>query len=107
EGSELTSPEAQAMIDRLKKYGPRSQAGDTMKWVQVDRPHEYGRPTFPFGDKFYALVYTTPEKSMVNGPGIEHWALERAFPATGEYGETIVGFTFDAQGGRYFSDLTR
>src|SRR5439155_7403182 len=35
-----TSPEVQAMRERLAKSGPRPQSNDTTKWVQAERPEE-------------------------------------------------------------------
>ena len=106
-----TNPDAVTMMERLAKSGPRAQANDTMKWVQLDRPEEFrgdrNAIVGQYNDKFYVLVYATTDQQLVNGPNISHWGLERATRETGDYGEGIVGFEFDAQGAQYFSDLTR
>ncbi|HEX3358097.1 MAG TPA: protein translocase subunit SecD [Tepidisphaeraceae bacterium] len=106
-----TSPEVLALRERLPKSGPRPAAGDTMKWVEVDNPDEFVRDsrviTGVYNNKLYVLVYAQPGQQLVNGEGIAHWALERAYPASGQYGEQVVGFEFDPQGAKYFSELTR
>src|SRR5207248_1499804 len=105
---DANSSEVMAMRERLPKSGPRPQAGDTTRWILVDRPEEVGGAiTGVYNGKVYALVSTLPEQQMVNGEGIAHWALERAFPTNGQLGETVVGFEFDPQGAKYFSELTR
>jgi SecD/SecF fusion protein len=104
---EMNSPQAVAMRERLMKRGPRVEANDTMRWYQVDRPEEFRGQTVQYNNKSYILLYTTPDKQMVNGPGVPHWALERAFPEPDEYGRRVAGFRFDPQGAKLFSDLTR
>ena len=103
-------PEVQLMRDRLAKSGPRSEANVAMKWVLLDQPDAIkGTPNAivaKYNDKLYALVSTQAGEEMVNGPGIAHWALERSFPTAGEFGETVVGFEFDPQGAKDFSELT-
>jgi SecD/SecF fusion protein len=105
------SSEAMAMQDRLPKYGPRAQAGDTMKWVMIDKPDQFkgdqGAVFGKYNNNLYVLVSTLPDQELVNGPGISHWGLERSTRETGEYGEAVVGFEFDPQGASYFSDMTR
>lgn len=104
---DATTPEAIALRERLAKNGPRVQSGDTMKWVLVDRAEEFGGMTASYNNKDYALVYITPDKSMVNGEGYTRWALEAAYPHADEYGKKLVGFRFDGSGASLFSDLTR
>jgi len=77
-----------------------------MKWVYTERPSEFRRAV-PYGDKYYVLVYTTPDKELVNGQGFSKWALEKVFPTRGQMGDSQVGFQFDTQGGAYFGELTR
>lgn len=103
---DYTSPEAQVMIQRLERTGPVVQAGDTMRWYQVDHPDDFKRETFQYNDKHYALAYTTLDKQMVNGPGITRWSLQRAYPELDSNGNQAVGFQFDAVGAMYFSQLT-
>lgn len=103
---EFSSPEAQAMIDRLQKRGPVLQAGDTMRWLEVDKKGGLEGFTHSYNDRDWVLAYVTPERSMANVEGQNRWALERAYPTSTEYGARVVGFRFDPQGGRYFSELT-
>lgn len=106
--TDYSSPEYVAMTERLQKNGPRAQAGDTTRWVQVDRPAEFkGRGLVTYNTKNYVLVYTSPGKQLVNGPNIPKWALENAHLTTDQNGRAIVGFRFDPQGGALFSTLTR
>jgi SecD/SecF fusion protein len=106
--NDLAPSQYAAMAQRLKEKGPRSESGDTVKWFQVDRPQDVGDFAKPeeWNGKFYVLCYITPDQSMINGPGIEHWALESAQPAQDNTGARAVGFNFDAQGGAYFSQFT-
>ena len=101
---DLNSPEAIAMRERLQKNGPRVQAGDTMKWVQADRPEEFGGIGQEYNGKHYVLVYSTNDKQLVNGEGFSKWALEKAAPGRDQYGKSQVEFQFDAQGGKYFGE---
>ena len=95
------------MIDRLLKRGPVVQAGDEMRWYQVDRPEDFNSPAIPYNGKHWALAYITPDKSMVNRPGQAPWALAGAAPLNDpQSGLQEVGFTFDAQGAKYFGDLS-
>ena len=94
-----------AMVQRLHDKGPRIEAGDTVKWFQVDRAGEASR-TESWNGKFYALAYITPDKEMVNGPGSKPWALEFARRGTDRNGAADVEFQFDSQGGLDFGDFT-
>ena len=109
--TDTNTAEAQAMIERLKAKGPAAQAGDTMRWYLIDNPEEFGRrQTFHVGDdttKQYALAYTTPDKSMVHKRDANAWALESASAGRDQQGGSSVDFTFDAQGAKLFSELTR
>jgi SecD/SecF fusion protein len=101
-------PQVREMVDRLLKRGPVVQAGDEMKWFQVDRPEEMqGTPKVPYNGKQWVLAWITNERSMMNRPGLPPWALERAAPHTDpQTGERVVSFNFDPQGARYFGDLS-
>ncbi len=100
------SPEVKAMIDRLQKHGPAMQSGDTMRWVQLDKPDELRGETMTYNDKQWALIDITKEKSMTKQMS-PPWALIDARPFTDpSSGERKVSFTFDAQGGKYFGDLS-
>ena len=109
ESNDLMSPDARAMIDRLNAGGKgiTPQAGDEMRWYEVDRPNEMqANLVREYNGRFYALAWTTREKSMVNRPGEPRWALKRAYRAQSELGVRAVGFEFDAQGAANFSELT-
>ena len=99
--------DVRAMIDRLQKRGPIVLGEDTMRWYQVDRPEEFGGRTVQYSGQHWILASTTPDRSLATFPGQAPWQLERVRadmdPNTGE---RIVSFTFDAQGAKYFSDLT-
>src|SRR5438552_1856107 len=101
-------PDVHAMIDRLQKRGPVVQARDTMRWYAVDRPEEFRQQSvLDAAGKPYVLAYTTPEKSLDNRPGRPAWAPQTSTPLYDpNSGERKVGFTFDAQGAKYFGDLT-
>jgi SecD/SecF fusion protein len=105
--TELTTPEAHAMVERLQKHGPRAQAGDTMRWYEVANMDEMkGRSTFTYGGKNYVLAWAIPGKQLVNGPSITHWALQGAHSGQDQNGATDVEFSFDSIGARYFAQLT-
>ncbi|HZZ44908.1 MAG TPA: protein translocase subunit SecD [Tepidisphaeraceae bacterium] len=103
---DYTSPEAQMMVHRLAKSGPVVQSGDNMHWYQIDHPEDWHQQQFAYNDKQYALAYTTPGKSMVNGPGITRWSLQKSYPTQDQNGGQSVGFEFDPVGAMYFSELT-
>ncbi len=104
--TDLAAPEAQEMIRRLHQKGPGIEAGDTMRWFTVDRPEEFQRSTQIYNERHWVLAYITPDKSMDNRGGKARWALERAFPTQSQSGLRVVGFRFNPQGAKYFSDLT-
>ena len=109
DGADLSSPEAIAMRKRLEKggRGPGPQANDNMRWYLVDQPNDFQRNLIQmYNDKAWALAWVTSGKQMVNGPGISRWALESAFPERTELGVQAVGFRFDAQGAKYFGEMT-
>ncbi|MDQ3439760.1 MAG: protein translocase subunit SecD, partial [Planctomycetota bacterium] len=103
---DVSSAEAQAMIQRLQQRGPVVQAGDTMRWLEVDKQGDLNAFTQSYNDRDWVLGYVTPDRSMTNTEGQNRWALERAYPQTNEYGARVVGFRFDPQGAKNFGDLT-
>jgi SecD/SecF fusion protein len=105
-GEELPMSQYEAMVQRLRDKGPRVEAGDQVQWFGVDRPEEAGAYAQMWNGKPYVLCWITPDKSMVNGPGIDRWALESAFRQQDQEGGSAVGFRFDPVGARYFSELT-
>jgi SecD/SecF fusion protein len=96
-----------AMVDRLQSQGPAVQAGDQMRWFEIDQPEQYvGYPKHEYGGKSYALAWVTPERSMVNPPGQKLWTLEKATPENDPNSGRAVGFQFDPMGATYFGQLT-
>jgi len=107
---EASQAQVTAMLDRLKPDGPGPvvQAGDEMRWFQVDRPGEkLGRDiTSIYRNKEYVLGWTTPDKSLDHREGTKQWALANAAPGQDQNQQAVVNFQFDAQGSSYFSELT-
>jgi SecD/SecF fusion protein len=97
------------MVQRLDQGDTKVRANDFVQWFPVERPEELGHPEVTHVDpngKVWALAYITPDKSMTNrDPTRPRWSLQRAFPEL-QMGEAKVGFLFDPQGARYFSQLT-
>lgn len=102
---DLPPQEYQVMVQRLLKKGPRVEQGDTVRWYEVDKPEQFHHRMEQYNGKEYTLAYITPNKSLVNGPGIPHWALTNAMPGM-ENGQRQVNFQFDAQGAQLFGTLT-
>ncbi len=96
------------MIDRLQKRGPVVAAGDTMRWYAPDHPEEFqNQAVLDAQGKPWVLAYTTPDKSMTGRSGQAPWTLEDSqAPRDPQTGERTVSFTFDAQGAKYFGDLS-
>ena len=106
--SNISDGEYMQWVDRLQKEGPRTRAGDKLKWFVVDNPDEFGRShmTMTYGGEPYVLSWITPEKSLDNREGRARWKLERAYRTTGKFNDAVVGFSFDPQGAIYFGELT-
>src|SRR5690606_16363821 len=99
----------QQMLNRLQELGPVASATDDLRWYEVDQPDYIGHPAERFGDRFYLLAYTTPERSMVNREGQPAWGLERAWvtrEAEGFNVQQVVNFEFNAVGAQRFAELT-
>ena len=107
---EASQAQVTAMLDRLKPDGPGPvvQAGDQMRWFQVDRPGEKlgGDITGTYRNKVYVLAWSTPDKSLDHREGTKQWALTSATPSQDQNGEAVVSFQFDAQGAAYNAELT-
>ena len=105
--SNIDFAEYQQWVDRLQKEGPRTRAGDRLKWFAIHNPDQFkGHLTENYAGEKYVLGWITSEKSLDNREGRARWKLERAFRTTGQFNEAVVGFAFDAQGGQYFGELT-
>jgi SecD/SecF fusion protein len=102
-----TDPLYAQMAERLQRQGPQVNSGDRAAWYPVDDPKRYTQPTVPFNDVPYVLCWTTADKSLDNGPGRPKWELDRAGWETSQFGERVVTFAFDPEGGRQFGDLTK
>jgi len=106
--TDLDSPQAREMIERLEKQGPAPRPGDVMRWYEVDNPEEFkGHAVRTFADKQWVLAWTTPEKSMVHTKDSRPWGLRRAYKGYGPSGMPVVEFEFDEQGAALFGQLTR
>ncbi len=89
--------------------GPLPQPGDTIRWMEADRPEEFDKPDAPpetkeWNGKHYLPVLVSPDASMTKESG--KWGLENARPETMSDGSRAVGFSFDNTGGNLFGDLT-
>jgi SecD/SecF fusion protein len=105
--SNISLDEYQQWVDRLQKDGPRTRAGDKLKWFPLHNPEQFkGHMTQTYAGEPYVLGWITPEKSLDNREGRARWKLERAFRTMGQFNEAVVGFAFDPQGGQYFGELT-
>ena len=96
------------MVQRLNTQGPGALPGDQMRWFEVERPEEMtGHRLYPYAEKMWLLLWTTPDKSLVHRAGIRPWGLQRAYrdydSRTGEY---VVAFRFDPQGAALFGELS-
>ncbi len=90
--------------------GPIPQPGDTIQWMEVDKPSEFERPPAPpeytvWNGKDYMPVLVTPDASMTKSSA-EKWGLEKAGPEQTQSGSYEVAFSFDTTGGNLFGDLT-
>ncbi len=101
------SAEYQKMRERLLAEGPHVQSGDRSRWYPVDNIKQVKRQeAVKYGPKTYLLAWTTDEKSLDHRPNQKKWALKNAYKEYQQTGEAVVGFSFDAQGGVLFGDLT-
>ena len=99
--------EYQQWVDRLHRDGPRTRAGDRLKWFSLHNPEQFkGHLTEEYAGEKYVLGWITPEKSLDNREGRLRWKLERVGRGTGRFNEAVVEFAFDTQGGKYFGELT-
>jgi SecD/SecF fusion protein len=106
-GDTLPVSQYEVFVQRLKDKGPRVEAGDQVQWFAVDHSDEVeSSEEQTWNGKQYVLCWITPERSMVNGPGIDRWSLESSTRASDPDGGAAVGFKFDSIGAKYFGDLT-
>jgi len=104
---DISPEEFQQYVKRLQTKGPAVQAGDKYRWYEVMKPQQFGGPTVPYNDKHWVLASITDTKQLINGPGINRWSLEKSYPTIdSNTGKNIIGFQFDPQGAKYFTQLT-
>jgi SecD/SecF fusion protein len=106
-GPGITKDVYDKMVHQLETKGPRPQAGDQFAWYQVDRTEDFKWPTASFDGKEYFLCWTTPDKSMVNGPRMKRWAMREVTERQNQEGQKMVAFELDTVGGSLFYDLTK
>jgi SecD/SecF fusion protein len=111
DGITANPADLKAMEARLQPggKGPLPQPGDSIRWMEVDRPDEFDKPPAPpetkeWNGKHYLPVLTSPDASMTKDSG--KWGLENARAETQSDGSRAVGFSFDITGGSLFGDLT-
>jgi SecD/SecF fusion protein len=105
---DLATADYQKMVDQLKADGVQEQAGDKTKWFEVnpDDVDEFKSRALEYNGKYFMLLYTTDDKSLVNREGLPRWALESSSPGQGQDGSNTVNFQFDPEGAKLFGDLT-
>jgi SecD/SecF fusion protein len=105
---EISNADYQKLRDRLQTLGPRVEAGDTMRWYEVARAKAVPGNAISsmYNGQQYTLAWITADKSLDNRPGTPPWRLTSARPESGQMGETVVGFSFDPEGGKLFGALT-
>jgi SecD/SecF fusion protein len=94
------------MLHRLEAEGPRVEAGDTMRWYEVDKPDNVKTGMVPYNGKYYVLLWTTLDKTLDHRIGQPQWELKDASRGSGQNGEAVVDFRFDAAGGQLFGVMT-
>jgi SecD/SecF fusion protein len=106
----LATDASQIEYDRMRRQlhesGPRPKAGDTLQWFEVERPDFNHGQSEEWNGKQYVLCWITPDKSMVNGPNIQQWAMESASRTMDDQQMPAVAFRFDSVGGKDFHDLS-
>ena len=80
-----SSPEVQALRERLPKSGPRPQAGDTLQMGAARSARKNLKATARDAGHVQQQVvragFDADRQQLVNGPGIAHWGLERPIRA--------------------------
>jgi SecD/SecF fusion protein len=108
--TEITPADLQKLRDRLENLGPRVEAGDTMRWYEIEpsRAKSVRGISGTYNGKEYILAWITADKSLDNRPGTPAWRLTGARPETDPSNptEAVVGFSFDPEGGALFGKLT-
>ncbi len=98
-----------AMADRLALEGPKPKPGDVARWFQIDKEEQFKDQRIPYrvyNGKAYALAYTDPGRSMMNGEGLPKWGLKQSTKNFDPTGKRVIDFEFDVPGSKLFADLT-
>lgn len=92
-------------VRQLNDVGSRGNPGDAYRWFEVDNTDEFKHQSEPYNDRSWVLASVKPADSLDRNSG--EWKLVEARAGHGQFGDSIVEFSFDATGGRLFGDLTR
>jgi SecD/SecF fusion protein len=106
----VSAADLQTMEARLAPggRGPLPQPGDTIRWMEVERPDDFNRykhETHEWNGKQYVPILVSPDASMTKAT-LPKWTLEHAYQEADQRNLRAVGFTFDAAGAKLFGDLT-
>ncbi|MHC4265966.1 MAG: protein translocase subunit SecD [Planctomycetota bacterium] len=112
-------------VQTLKTKGPKYASDNQYIWCEIENPTEWfvqdaqgniivqqrdsqNRPAYvaAFGDKFYVLASSKNNESVLQIGDQRAWTLEGARPTTDNMGRRAIGFTLDARGGKFFSNVT-
>jgi SecD/SecF fusion protein len=112
-------------VQTLKTKGPKYASDDQYIWCEIEDTTDWlvqdsqgniivqqrdsqNRPAYvaAFGDKFYVLASNLKDECMLQSGERRAWMLEGARPTTDQLGRRAIGFTLDARGGKFFSNIT-
>lgn len=92
-------------VKQLRESGPRGNPEDPYRWFEVDNPDEFHGNAETFDDRKWVLASLKPADSLDAKSGA--WKLADAHPTSNQIGQQVVGFQFDAVGGKLFGDMTQ
>ena len=110
-----TNPGAAAAVAQLQTKGPhRGLTPSQTRWFLIDPINGKDLLRNPGGyvigsyeGRHYILLYNSPARALVHGPGRQHWKVQNANLETNpSNGELVVGFNLDPIGGTYMRQLT-
>ncbi|MHC4292974.1 MAG: protein translocase subunit SecD [Planctomycetota bacterium] len=112
-------------VQTLKTKGPKYASDNQYIWCEIEDTTDWlaqdpqgniivgqqdaqGRPVYiaAFGDKFYVLASNKKDESVIQTGDQRTWTLEGARPTSDRMGRRAIGFTLDARGGKFFSNVT-
>ena len=117
----VTAAKAESLIAGLKKKGIVSKLGDKYVWALVE---EDSQESFENNDyittqddtgRMFVLLANTREHILIHTPILDKnqkefkfrkWTIKNARPTRDETGNPAISFHLDAQGAKYFSELT-